>query len=127
MNINGVNISIDLSLFIQVTAFIIFILVMWKSNKNGFKTLEDSSKSGFKEVDLKFNNLIAILALERDGVKKDLEDLDCEVKGIKAQFKGEIYPRLNTAERKIDKNCRALQDFEKFCNERHKNLKPKET
>ncbi len=134
MTINGVNISIDLSLFIQVTAFIIFILVMWKSNKNGFKTLEDSSKSGFKEVDLKFNNLIAILALEKDGtykdiesVKRDLDDAECEIKGIKTQFKGEIYPRLNTAERKIDKNCRALMDFKDFCNERHKNLKPKET
>jgi hypothetical protein len=121
------NINIDFSLFIQGSAFIVFVLVMWKSNKNGFKALEASSQGGFEKVDLKFNNLIAILALERDGVKKDLEDLNSEVKGIKTQFKGEIYPRLNAAERKIDKNCRALMDFKDFCNERHQNLKAKET
>ena len=117
------NISVDFNLLVQIGGFVVFILVMWKSNKNGFK-----------EIDLKFNNLIQVLGLEREGtykeienVKRDLEDAENEIKGIKTQFKGEIYPRLNAAERKIDKNCRALMDFKDFCNERHKNIKSNAT
>jgi hypothetical protein len=125
------NISLDITTIYTAAGFIIFFIVMWKSNRNGFKAIEASSKNGFKAieasnkssfemVDLKFNNLITLLALEREGMKKDIECLDEDCEGVKRQLKDAIYPRLNKAEQDIQKNCRAVIDHKELCNERHR-------
>jgi hypothetical protein len=79
-----------------------------------------SNKQGFEMIDLKISNLTAMLALERDGMKKDISDIEGEVHGVKLQLKDEIYPRLNANERDIQKNCRSIIDHKELCNIKHK-------
>jgi hypothetical protein len=120
------NISLDITTIYTAAGFIIFFVVMWKSNRNGFKAIEASSENGFKAieasnkssfemVDLKFNNLIAMLALERDGMKRDIDCTDEDIESVKRQLKEMIYPRLNTVEGAVKKNCQALEDFKEIC------------
>lgn len=128
------NISLDITTVYTAAGFIIFFIVMWKSNRNGFKAIEESSKTGFKAieasnkssfemVDLKFNNLIALIALEREGMKKDICEADSDIESVKAQLKTEIYPRLNAVEKQSEKNCRALIDHQKLCDTLRSNNK----
>ncbi len=68
---------------VSIGGFIITAGIMLKSNKSGFKAIAESqkkdyemiaesNKKGFEMVDLKFNNLIQVLSVERDGMKKGL-------------------------------------------------------
>ncbi|PKL17864.1 MAG: hypothetical protein CVV49_08790 [Spirochaetae bacterium HGW-Spirochaetae-5] len=120
------NISLDITTIYTAAGFIIFFVVMWKSNRNGFKAIEASSKNGFKAIeasnkssfdmiDLKFSNLTAMLALERDGMKRDIDCTDEDIESVKRQLKDVIYPRLNTVESAAKKNCQAIEDFKELC------------
>lgn len=109
------NFNLDPKTFVEIVIFLALLYFMFKTNKNGFKSIEDSNKSGFEMVDLKISNLIQMIALEREGTRKDICFLEDEVEGVKNQFKNDIYPRLNTVEGAVKKNCQALNDFKDLC------------
>lgn len=111
---------------ISISGFIITAGIMLKSNKRGFESIAEShkkdfesiiesNKKGFEMVDLKIGNLIQVLALERDGMKKDILCTEDEIEGVKDQLKTEIYPRLNAVEKDSQKNCRMLIDHKELC------------
>ena len=116
---------------VSIGGFIITAGIMLKSNKSGFKAIAESqkkdyemiaesNKKGFDMVDLKFNNLIQVLSVERDGMKKDIISIEDDCEGIKDQLKTDISPRLNKMGEDIQKNCRAVIDHKELCNERHR-------
>jgi hypothetical protein len=116
---------------VSIGGFIITAGIMLKSNKSGFKAIAESqkkdyemiaesNKKGFDMVDLKFSNLIQVLSVERDGMKKDIISIEDDCEGVKDQLKTEIYPRLNSVEKNIEKNCRAVIDHKELCSERHR-------
>lgn len=127
------NFNLEPETFVEIVVFLALLYFMFKTNKNGFKSIEDSQKSssenvelkithlikssqsGFEMVDLKINNLVQMIALEREGTRKDICFLEDEVEGVKNQFKDDIYPRLNTVEGAVKKNCQALNDFKDLC------------
>ena len=109
------NFNLDAKTFVEIVGFIALLFFMLKTNKNGFKAIENSSQSGFAMVDLKMSNLIQMIALEREATRKDICFLEDEMEGVKDQFKKEIYPRLNTVEGAVKKNCQALNDFKDLC------------
>jgi hypothetical protein len=103
------NINLDLNTVITIGTIAASTYAMWKINAKGFELLDN-----------KISNVVKISEIERAGVSRELGTICDDIEGVKDQFKREIYPRLNSAEKQIEKNCRALIDHKELCAEKHK-------
>lgn len=91
---------------------IITTTALWRSNKSGFRMME------FQIASLK-----EVLGVERESIKSDILAVKSDITGLKTQNQHEIFPRLNTLEGNVKKNCRALIDHQKLCDSLRQNSK----
>lgn len=119
MNISAEMLIVAGSSITSIIGFAITAGLLFKGNKHGFDAIEASSKSGFEKVELKISSLVQILALEREGMQKDIHDAKETITDVRSQLRAEIFPRLNNVETLIGKNCQALLDHKGECKKTH--------
>ena len=117
--------NIDPNIVIPTGTLIVAVLVMIKSNnqmlKGQDKNFADMAKKMSEDRQEGKENLNSV----HTQVTRDIDFVRDSLAGTKDQLSGELFPRMNAAEKFCEKNCRALIDHQKFCDERHRNLTPK--
>ena len=122
MNISGDMVVLAGGVLFSVGGFIVSAAILYRGNKNSFKSLKEHFDSGIEMLKLEIKNNMVVSGLERDSIREDIKDLDKSACGIKDQLKSEIYPRLNSVEKLSEKNCKILEYQMKECDRRHKTV-----
>lgn len=118
------NISIDMVVLsigavVSVGGFVISAAILYRGNKNSFKSLKDHFDAGIKQLEISINGKIELINQAQKNTETDIDGINASISGIKDQFRAEIYPRLNAVEKLSEKNCKVQEMHMKECDRRH--------